>query len=295
MDFDIIIIGGSYAGLSAALQAARARRKVLVVDAGKRRNRFAAHSHGFLTHDGADPAAVAALGKAQVLAYPTVTWREGIVDGAEQIGGGFAVLVGGETIRARRLILAAGVTDELPDIPGLMERWGQSVFHCPYCHGYELDMGRIGILGTNANAAHLGMLLPDWGQVTLLLDETIALEDEQVAKLAKRGVVLERRAIAGLEGVADVRLADGTLLGFDGLFATPRMVPSDRLVEQLGLATEEVPMGVLVRTDMMKETNVPGVFACGDIALMGGGSVAMSVGGGAMAGAAAHQSLVFRE
>src|SRR5215212_7100600 len=142
---DAIVVGGSYAGIAAALQLVRARRKVLVIDGGARRNRFASSSHGFLGQDGRDPGEIAATAREQLLAYPTVTWIEGAATRAHAAGTAFAVTLGdGATHEARRLILASGVTDELPDIPGVAERWGRSIFHCPYCHGYELGGGRIG-------------------------------------------------------------------------------------------------------------------------------------------------------
>jgi thioredoxin reductase len=136
---DAIIIGGSYSGMAAALQLARARRRVLVVDAGQRRNRFARYSHGFLTQDGEPPDAIAARAREQLMRYPTVTWIEGAAKSAVTAENGFQVqLAGGARHDGRRLVLATGVADELPDLPGLRERWGSSVFLCPYCDGYEL-------------------------------------------------------------------------------------------------------------------------------------------------------------
>lgn len=136
MKFDVIIIGGSYAGLSAALQLGRARKNILVVDAGKRRNRFASHSHGFLGQDGKAPGEIITEARRQIERYPTIHWAEGRVTDAEGSYDDFVIEIdGNRRERAARLILAMGVTDELPDIAGLKERWGSSVFHCPYCHG----------------------------------------------------------------------------------------------------------------------------------------------------------------
>ncbi len=163
MRHDVIIVGGSYAGLSAGLQLARARRTVLVIDSGLRRNRFATTSHGFLGQDGQPPQVIAAEGRSQLMEYPTVTWVQDSVVQASQQPGGFSVRTqcNGE-FQATCLILATGVVDELPAIPGLQERWGQRVFHCPYCHGYELDLGRIGVLATSSLAMHHALMLPDW-------------------------------------------------------------------------------------------------------------------------------------
>ncbi len=140
MTYDVIIIGGSYAGLSAALQLGRARRRVLVIDAGKRRNRFASHSHGFLGQDGKAPGEIIAEARRQIEAYETIDWIDGLATNVSGAFDAFEVEIdGGERKTGRRLVIAAGVTDDLPPIPGLRERWGQSVFHCPYCHGYELN------------------------------------------------------------------------------------------------------------------------------------------------------------
>jgi len=153
--FDVIVVGGSYAGLSAATQLARARRRVLVIDAGQRRNRYARHSHGFLTQDGSEGAAIVAKGREQLLAYSTVAWREGTVVDATDNGDRFEVtLRDGLVLRARRLVLATGTIDELPPIDGLAERWGRHVFTCPYCDGYELARGDIGVLASGPMALH---------------------------------------------------------------------------------------------------------------------------------------------
>lgn len=168
---EVAVIGGSYAGLSAALQLARARRSVAVVDAGLRRNRFAAHAHGFIGQDGRAPGDIAAAGRADLLAYRTVRWHADMAVAAQADDDGFRVeLAAGAAIRARRLVLAIGVEDHLPSLDGLAERWGRSVFHCPYCHGYELDEGRIGVLASSELSQHHAMLLPDWGRVTLFTD-----------------------------------------------------------------------------------------------------------------------------
>ena len=172
MRYDVIIVGGSYAGLSAALSLARARRRILVVDAGLRRNRYAAHSHGFLTQDGSDPAVIAQQGRAQLMAYNTVEWLTGNVIDVERTAHSFRLGIEGAAPReASRVILASGVVDLLPDIPGLTERWGSRVFHCPYCHGYELNQGQIGILATSAMSMHFALMLPDWGTTTLFQNE----------------------------------------------------------------------------------------------------------------------------
>ncbi|WP_313704624.1 NAD(P)/FAD-dependent oxidoreductase [Massilia sp.] len=291
-DFDAIVVGGSYAGLSAALQLARARRRVLVVDTGQRRNRFAHHSHGFLTQDGAEAAAIAALGRTQLQAYPTVSWREGGATHAAAGEEGFEVtLVDGARVSGRRLVLATGVVDELPPVEGLAERWGRTVFHCPYCHGYELDEGEIGVVASSELAMHHALLLPDWGRVTLFLNGAFEPDAAQLAALASRGVTLERTLVARIAGHADVVLHDGRTLPMAGLFVMPQMRMASPLAQQLGCAMETGHAGAFVRTDAMQASSVPGVFCCGDMA-RAAGNVAFAVAAGTMAGAAAHRSLI---
>ncbi|MBV7536133.1 NAD(P)/FAD-dependent oxidoreductase [Duganella sp. sic0402] len=292
-EFDVIVVGGSYAGLSAATQLARARRRVLVIDAGQRRNRYARHSHGFLGQDGREGAAIAAEGRAQLMKYPAVRWQEGAATQAAAQDGGFSItLADGSTHHAQRLVLATGMADELPPIPGLAERWGDSVFHCPYCHGYELDQGRIGVLATSPHSFHHAMMLPDWGTVTFFLNGAFEPDAEQLARLAARGVAIERESVRAVGGKATVELRDGRTLEMDGLFVLSRLHSASPLAELLGCEMEEGPMGKYLRTDMMKATSIPGVYAAGDAARMAG-SVAFAVADGAMAGAAAHQSLIF--
>ncbi|SDF04737.1 NAD(P)/FAD-dependent oxidoreductase [Phytopseudomonas seleniipraecipitans] len=295
MSYDAIIIGGSYAGLSAGLQLARARRRVLVVDAGARRNRFASHSHGFLGQDGRPPEEIAADGRAELMDYPNVTWTVGEATAADSEGDGFRVTLGsGEVEQGRRLILAGGVRDELPPVDGLAERWGRSVFHCPYCHGYELDLGRIGVLAVSPMSMHHAMMLPDWGSTTLFTNGAFIPDAEQLEQLARRGVVVEPDAVKSIGGErADINLADGRCVALDGLFVLPRTHINSPLAEQLGCALNDGPMGRYLQVTETQETSVPGVFACGDAALTAG-SVALAVGTGARAGAGAHQSLIFR-
>ena len=294
MQIDIAVIGGSYAGLSAALQLARARRQVLVVDAGQRRNRFVddagGSAHGFLTQDGSTPAAIAAQAKRQLLLYPTVRWLDGVADDARaEPDGRFSFDVAGTRIRAGRVILATGVRDELPPVPGLAERWGRSVFHCPYCHGYELGGGPIGIVAASPLAQHHGIMLPDWGTTTLFLNGVYAPGDDERAALAQRGTQIEATPITRIEGSADVVLQDGRVLPMNGLFTQPRTHVSSPVAQQLGCAFDEGPMGRFVKVDAMQQTSVLNVFACGDAA-RAAGSVTLAVADGAMAGIAAHRS-----
>lgn len=292
MDLDVIIVGGSYAGMAAALQLVRARRSVLLIDADSRRNRFADSSHGFLTQDGNSPQAIAATAKAQLLAYPTVQWLEDSAISASKTQAGFQVNTEQQSYQAKRLLLATGVTDQLPEIPGLAERWGKSIFHCPYCHGYELDQGPIGVLAASPLALHHALMLPDWGPTTLFTNECFEPDAEQKAQLLARGVVIEPGKVLQISGKADVQLTTGKTLQMAGLFTQPTTTVNSPLAEQLGCQFEQGPMGAFIQTSASKETTVPGVFACGDNARMAG-SVAIAIGDGSLAGAMAHQSLLF--
>jgi thioredoxin reductase len=294
MKTDFAIVGGSFAGLSAALQLARARRRVLVVDAGQRRNRFVdeagGSSHGFLSQDGRPPAEIAADGKRQLLAYPSVQWMEGQADDAHVAADGrFEFRVGDTSVSAARLILATGVRDELPAVPGLAERWGRSVFHCPYCHGYELDAGPIGIIAASPMAQHQGIMLPDWGTPTLFLNGVYTPTEDELAALARRGTRVEATPVARIDGLADVVLQDGRRLAMNGLFTQPRTHVASPIAQQLGCAMEDGPLGRFIKVDAMQQTSVANVFACGDAA-RAAGSVALAVADGALAALAAHRS-----
>jgi len=292
MMYDVIIVGGSYAGLSAGLQLARARRQVLVIDAGQRRNRFAATSHGFLGQDGQAPEVIAAEGRSQLMEYPTVTWVQGSAVQVNQQAEGFSVRTEHSgTFHARRLILATGVVDELPAVEGLKERWGTRVFHCPYCHGYELDQGRIGVLATSPLAMHHALMLPDWGTTTLFTNGVFTPDAEQQAQLDRRGVSVEKAGVRRISGErADLELEDGRVFNLDGIFTMSRTRISP-LAEQLGCELADGPTGPYLYTNDTRQTSVPGVFACGDASLAAG-SVALAVGEGVRAGVGAHFSLI---
>lgn len=295
MQHDVIIIGGSYAGMAVALQLLRARRSVLVIDAGQRRNRFASHSYGFIGQDGVDPSAIAQTARRQLEAYPTLTWVEGEAAAIKGAMNRFTVaLENGTSHQGARLLLATGVTDELPDIDGLVERWGQSVFHCPYCHGYEVNQGKIGVIGTGPMSTHQAELLAEWGEVTFLTNGAVTIDDAVRITLMAKGVTIEETPISRLDGTADVLLANGQTLHFAGLFTATRTAPSNSLARNSGCEVEETPMGRQIKTDPSKQTTVPGIFACGDVASMPH-SVSLAVGDGAMAGMLIHRSLVWPE
>ncbi|SDP38805.1 Thioredoxin reductase [Rhodoferax sp. OV413] len=298
MQFDALVVGGSFAGLSAAMQLARARRSVCVVDAGAPRNRFAAAAHGFFGQDGVAPRTMIDQARAKLLAYPSVQFVAGTAQtAAADANGGFALaLDSGQQLRARKLLLATGVQDVLPDIPGLRERWGASVLHCPYCHGYEFGGQALGVLYAVPGSAHHVQLIADWGPTTLFLNGHTDLDAATAAQLQAKGIAIEPAPLQGLEGplpqLAGVRLTDGRLVPLDALFVAPTQRMGSSLAEQLGCAFDAGPMGPLIRTDASKLSSVPGVYAAGDAAQTAQNATLASADG-VMAGVALHQSLVF--
>ncbi|MBJ7310379.1 NAD(P)/FAD-dependent oxidoreductase [Rugamonas sp. CCM 8940] len=298
MSYDVIVVGGSFAGLSAAMQLARARRRVLLIDAGQPRNRFAAHSHGFLGQDGKAPHEIVAEARRQLAAYPTVAFADGLASAARQTAHGFAVMLGGgreET--GARLVLATGMRDELPAIAGIEGRWGTTVLHCPYCHGYEVSGQPLGVLANHALSVHQGMLLPDWGSSTTYFTQGVFEPDaQQLIALEQRGVQIERTPVVGFAGTAPamqaVRLADGRVLTMAAVFTAPRSRMASPLAQQLACAFDDGPLGATVRVDEMQQTSVKGVYAAGDMAQPRSNATLASAGG-VMAGVGAHQSLIF--
>ena len=249
--FDVIVIGGSYAGMAAALQLARGRRQVMVIDAGIRRNRFADKSHGLLGHDGQSPAEIAREAKAQLLAYPNLAWREGLASAADKVGDTFSVTTDNQTFTAKRLILATGVSDQLPAIPGLQERWGKSVFHCPYCHGYELNQGPLGVLATGEASMHQAMLIPDWGPTTLFTNNCFTPDETQRQQLAARHVQIETETVREVVGEqsAIVKLDNSRLVELAGLFVASLTQPASPIAQDLGCEIAERPVGLYIKPD----------------------------------------------
>ena len=306
--YDAIVIGGSFAGLSAAMQLARARRRVCVVDAGQPRNRFAAASHGFFGQDGEPPLAMIEQARRKLLAYPTVTLRQGtaVSATAQQRAGspenGFEVVLDdGAHMEAHKLVLAFGVRDGLPDIAGLRERWGTSVLHCPYCHGYEFAGQQLGVLYHSPQSGMHAQLIADWGPTTLFLNGETTLEPGEHERLLTLGIAVEPAPIAALEGPGQalhgVRLqatggGDARVVPLDALYVAASTRPSSPLAEQLGCAFDDGPMGPFVRTDANKMTTVPGVYAAGDLTLMRHNATLASAEG-VLAGVSAHQAMVF--
>ncbi len=297
MQHDVIIIGGSFAGLSAAMYIARGRRSVCIVDTGFPRNRFATHSHGFFGHDGSEPATMLAAARAQVAAYPAATYVEGQAIRAAREPDGFAVtLATGDVLEGARLVLAFGISDELPPIPGLAERWGRSVIHCPYCHGYEFSGQRLGVLHVSPMSLHQAMLIAEWGPTTLYLNGGPEPDQATLVKLRERRVAIEPAPVTALHGdgacLSAIELADGRMPPLDALYLGPRTRLNSEIAGQLGCEMEEGTFGPIIRTDATKMTTIGGVYAAGDIT-RSSHNVTWASADGVTAGMAVHRSLVF--
>ena len=240
-DTEALVIGGGPAGLQTAITLARVHRSVLLVDSGQPRNAPAAHMHNFLTHDGTDPSEFRRAARTEVAALPTARVLDDEVVRLDRDGDGFlAHTAAGRVVRSRTVLLATGMRDRLPDVPGLAELFGRLVHHCPFCHGHELAGGRVGVLDS-PRAAHLTAILTPVAAEVVVLD----------------GV----RGVTERDGRAVVELADGTTSIFDGVFTSTDLVPSAPFAQQLGL--ELNPSGA-VAVDLLGRTSVPGVFAAGD-------------------------------
>lgn len=300
MKYDVIIIGGSFAGLSAALPLARARKNVLVVDAGLRRNRFAMHSHNFLAQDGHEPASIIANAKHQLEKYSSIVWLNASVIDVQVRINHYEVFTEAEnnnytTFQTEKIIIATGVKDELPQIDGLAERWGKSIFHCPYCDGYELNLGQIGVLYSGTHSLHMALMLPDWGNTTLFLNGAVLIDAIEPAlrdQLKQRHVKLDTRKIAKIQNHCELKFENGDQTQLDGLFISTFMRIQSPWVRRLGLNIDSNEYGEALLTNTFKQTNLNNIYACGDIT-RSGGSVAFSVADGAMAGVAVHKSFVF--
>ena len=298
---DVAIIGGSFAGLAAALPLAQARASVKLFDTALPRNRFAHEARNILGFDRRNPADLLATTRDQLSHYATVQSIPRAVVRAEALepGQGFRLTDGtGEQHTARRVLLTYGVKDELEDVPGLQECWGASVIHCPYCHGHAYGGKRLGVVLFTAMHAHMvKLLLNSWSKdVTGIVPSEDALTPEQLEELRGLGVNIVQGKLAELEhdsqALTAVKLQDGTSIPLDALFYAKKIAPTCDLAEQLGCNMKEHPMCKLVDVDPSQRTSVPGVYAAGDI-ITPLQTVPSASGSGFMAGAMAHQSLVF--
>jgi thioredoxin reductase len=305
--YDVVVVGGGAAGLNGALMLARARRSVVVVDSGEPRNAPADGVHGLLGHDGRPPRELLATGREEVRRYGGHV-VEGRVEAAtpapsEDGGLGFEVtLADGRSVHARRLLVTTGLVDELPDVPGLRERWGRDVLHCPYCHGWEVRDRAIGVVATGPMSLHQTLLFTQWSDdVTLFTHHAPAPTGEEAAQLAVRGVRVVEGALAEVvvEGdtLAGVRLEDGTTVARDALVVATRMVARTDFLAGVGLKAVEHPAGVgehVPSVDGVGRTEVPGVWVAGNVTDLTA-QVGASAAAGAMAGAQLNAELLMEE
>ncbi len=302
INYDVIVVGGSYAGLSAAMQLVRARRRVLIIDAQRPRNRFAHASHGFFGQDGRSPKEMIETARKQVLAYPTAHFERAEATQAVQEKNGFTVTFGEKNVaRARRLVQATGIKDHLPDLPGMKELWGTGVAHCPYCHGYEVAERKIAVFSFHepAIAIHQALLLRDWSDDITLLTNGRAVTNDDRERLRRREVKIEDARVSRLiardkeKELEAVEFADGRRLPFGAMFTATRWTLTSPIAAQLGCEIETgTAAGPLIKTDAFKETTILGVYAAGDTARLYG-NASLASADGVIAGGASHQSLIF--
>lgn len=292
--YDAVIVGGGTAGLSAAQMLGRAGRRTLVIDAGAPRNRFAAHMHGVLGHDGRPPAELLALGRAEAESYG-VEVIDGVVQHLDDADHTIAVRYDGGTVAARGVVLTTGVVDDLPDIPGLREQWGRSVLHCPYCHGFEVAGQRLGVLATSPASLHQMELIRQWSDdVTAFTAAAGPLDGAVTERMQARGIRIVGSPVTALR-TDDDRLiaavtADGAAHPIDALFTAPTPHLQLDIAAGLDLAVSDQP-GEGLRVDMRGATSHPRVFAAGNV-VAPFGNVPLAMGQGSMAGAGLNAALV---
>lgn len=298
--YDVVVVGGGAAGLNGALMLARSRRSVAVVDAGAPRNSPAAGVHGLLGHDGIPPSELIERGRAEVRRYGGHVVTGEVTTAARDGDRLVLALADGRSTRARRLLVASGLVDELPDVPGVRERWGRDVVHCPYCHGWEVRDRAIGVLSSGPMSVHQALLFRQLSRDVLYFTHGTPLNGEQAEQLAARRIRVVDGELASLEVVEDrltgVRLRDGTLIERDALVIAPRMVARAGFLADLGLRATEHPSGLgeHLPADPTGRTDVPGVWAAGNVTDLAA-QVGASAAAGAFAAAQINADLVAEE
>jgi thioredoxin reductase len=289
---DVVVVGGGAAGLNAALVLARSRRSVVVVDAGEPRNAPSGAVHAVLGQDGMPPADVLERGRAEVRRYG-VRLVHGEATATDREGDGFVVtLAGGQEVRCRRLLVATGLADELPEVPGVRDRWGRDVLHCPYCHGWEVRDRAIGVLAAGTTSVHQALLFRQLSEDVVYFTHHTPPDEAQAALLAARRIEVVDGPVAGLEvdgeHLARVRLEDGRLVERDVVVVSPRMVARADFLAGLGLMLFDDPSGLgrHIPADAAGRTNVAGVYVAGNVT-----DLAAQFGAAAAAGAVAAAHL----
>ena len=305
-NFEIIIVGGSYAGLSAAMSLGRALRRVLVIDSAEPCNRFTPHSHNFITQDGQVPADIASKARAQVAKYDTVTFYDGLATQGTKTATGFEITAQSkqepkdqepkrqqkeEVFTAQRLIFATGLNDLMPLIPGFAECWGKSVLHCPYCHGYEVKHTETGIIANGEQAYHYAQLISQWTKTLKVFTNGAAtFTEEQIQKLAENNIELIETEIDRLDHqqgkVQQVVFKDGVTVQVNAIYSSPETEQKCAIPAQLGCEIEDG----LIKVDGFQKTSIDGVFACGDNSFFGR-AVSVAVSSGTIAGSVLNNEM----
>lgn len=291
--YDVIIIGGSYAGLSAAMALGRSLRKVLILDSGNPCNAQTPHSHNFITQDGKKPAEISGIALEQVLKYKTVEFIRQKAIEAKKTGSGFDIRTGSEEFSAKKIILATGIRDIFPDIRGLKECWGISAIHCPYCHGYEFRDQKTGIMARGDKALHIAGLVKNLtDDLMVFTNGESEFSEEQMNKLSKNNIPVIEDPVSEIihhaGKLSGINLSDGKSFPVDALYTSLTFRQHSDIAGQLGCELTETGH---LRADNFQKTNIYGVFACGDNA-SSMRSVANAVSAGNVAGAMANHQLV---
>lgn len=291
--FEVIIIGGSYAGLSAAMALGRSMRKVLIIDSGLPCNRQTPHSHNFITQDGEKPVVIAKIAKAQVLKYTNIEFLSGLAIGGKKTDNGFVIQTQtGEAFEAIKLIFATGIKDTMPNIKGFAECWGISVIHCPYCHGYEYRNLKTGIMANGERAFHLASLVNNLtDDLCVLTTGKADFTPEQLAKLKKHNIQIIETEITEIEHqnghIKKVYFNNGTQTDFAAVYAAVPFTQHSDIPVSLGCEMTEQGY---IKVDSFQKTTIPGVYACGDNAIMMR-SISNAVATGSFAGSMANKEL----
>ncbi len=293
-EYEVIIIGGSYSGLSAAMALGRSLRKTLVIDSGKPCNEQTPHSHNFLTQDGKSPKEIAESAQKQVSEYETVHFHKGKAIDAKKSENGFEITTEkGEKFYSKKLIIATGLVDEVPDIKGFKESWGISLIHCPYCHGYEYKGKKTGIIANGDKAVHISSLVKNLTEdVTILTQGKSNFTEEQMEKLKRNNIQIIEREISKLKHdngiVESIIFSDQTEMKFEAVYGAFPFHQHSDIPKNLGCEFTEFGH---IKTDQFQKTNIPGVFVCGDNSSMMR-SVSNAVMTGNVAGAMVNMELV---
>jgi len=292
--YEVIIIGGSYSGLSAAMALGRSLRKTLIIDSGKPCNEQTPHSHNFLTHDGSTPAEISTLAKNQVEEYDTVKFHNGKAISAQKTDFGFEITTeNGERFSSKKIIVATGIIDEVPDIKGFQKSWGISLIHCPYCHGYEYKGKKTGIIANGDKAVHISSLVKNLTkEVTILTRGKANFSEEQLEKLKNNHIDIIETEISELKHengyVKSLVFDDGKEIDFEAVYGAFPFKQHSDIPKDLGCEFTEFGH---IKTDQFQKTNVLGLFVCGDNSSMMR-SVSNAVMTGNVAGAMVNMELV---